>query len=68
MVGLRHFTRRTTMKIKNAIERVLEKTLYADGAQLVLDALVPINMILTVIIVTVTGAAIAYRGLTVLLS
>ncbi len=56
------------MKIKNAIERVLEKTLYADGAQLVLDALVLINMILTVIIVTVTGAAIAYRGLTVLLS
>ena len=55
-------------KVIDSIEKVLEKTIYADGAQLVLDVIVLAEAILTAVIAVVITGIIAHRGVAMLLS
>ena len=54
-------------KIVNAIETAAEKTIYADGAQVILDAIVLFEALLTVVIAAVITGIVAYRGIAMLL-
>ena len=54
-------------KIINAIEKAADATIYADGAQVILDAIVMAEAILTVVIAAVITGIVAYRGVAMLL-
>ena len=57
----------TKEKIVNTIEMVAEKTIYADGAQVVLDAIVLFEALLAAVIAAVITGIVAYRGVSMLL-
>lgn len=54
-------------KIVNAIEKVADATIYADGAQVVLDAIVLFEALLAAVIAAVITGIVAYRGIAMLL-
>ena len=54
-------------KIAETIEMVAEKTIYADGAQVVLDAIVLFEALLAAVIAAVITGIVAYRGVSMLL-
>ena len=54
-------------KIVNAIETAAEKTIYADGAQVILDAIVLFEAFLAAVIAAVITGIVAYRGVSMLL-